>query len=227
MFVELGSNVNDRDDQGRTILNWTIILDVGGIDDDDIITDDASKLELINFLIEKGADVTLTDDDGNDPLKLSLISGQPEFIITRFIDVIRELSESKNPECKNPESISPESKNPESRNPEIHKSESKKPESRNPESKNPESKNPERIINRKNEAGFTSLHLMLLTETNANVGLLHALLETGADPNVCDDVNGNNSLHWLFHSYPYPANNSKYTQEARTQVCSLTHYLVS
>lgn len=89
-FIDLGSNINDQDDGGRTIIHLvakkSVVMgeDSARPEQEDVV----AKLELINYLIEKGADVSLTDENGNDPLKLSLQSDQPEVIITRFIDII-------------------------------------------------------------------------------------------------------------------------------------------
>lgn len=85
LFIEHGSNINDKDDRGRTILHWVAENKVSGADGEE---DVRSKLELIDHLVEKGADVTLIDDDGNDPFKLLLRYGQSEDIIARFMDII-------------------------------------------------------------------------------------------------------------------------------------------
>ena len=190
MFIDLGSNVNDQDDQGRTVLNWTIILvGVRVAEEDDAITDDAMKLELINYLIEKGADVTLTDADGNDALKLAIISDQSELIITRFIDSIKSGDENGNPSLVSP------SKSDEAEKPVKPKL----------------SRRTIQVINQKNKAGFTPLQLMLLAKLNGNNALLRILLDVGADPNIADDEDENNALHSLFHSDLF--DNSKYVRE--------------
>lgn len=43
---------------------------------------------MIDYLVERGADVTLTDVHGNDPFKLLLLNFQPEVIISRLLDII-------------------------------------------------------------------------------------------------------------------------------------------
>ena len=90
MFINLGFNVNDQDEGGRTILNWAITSYVKVINEEgDFIMSDAIKLQLINLLIDNGADVSLADADGNDALKLAFIRGLPDFMITRIIDAIK------------------------------------------------------------------------------------------------------------------------------------------
>ena len=200
MFIHHGSNINDQDEEGRTIFNWVIIRDVRTAEDRHYFyTYDAMKLQLINLLIDNGADVTLVDADGNDALKLALIRGLLDLMINRIIDAIKSKDENKNPSLDSSSF--------------CNKDEAP--------AKSKLSQRTIQVINQKNKAGFTTLHLMLLSESSTNNTLLRTLLEIGADPNITCDGNGNNALHWVLNYCPvlhYFHLLPEYTQEAYTQV---------
>jgi ankyrin repeat protein len=59
LLQEPGIDVNGKDDKGRTLLSMTM-MDIS----------DSSCIEFTKFLLEKGADVNMTDVEGNCPLVL-------------------------------------------------------------------------------------------------------------------------------------------------------------
>ncbi len=57
-FVELGANVNARDDVvGNTILMWACTGLAAHFDDDPLFNDREERLKIVRFLVEKGADI--------------------------------------------------------------------------------------------------------------------------------------------------------------------------
>ena len=59
-FLKLDTiDVNGKDDQGRTLLTMALV----DLTDDDVV-------DFIKFLISKGANVNITDLQGNNPLHL-------------------------------------------------------------------------------------------------------------------------------------------------------------